>query len=575
MRMRFTLKLLGLAAGIAFAAASLAAQDSPRVELITGHFLGKTPAMREYAATHHDVPNAPFRVFPLRKPSSKPGGGPGGGGGGSTWNDKVLEISSPFSSNGSVKLGTSQFTGVGANGYIPPDTNISVGPTQIVETVNVEYQVYDKQGNPYSTKQPSPLPIHSIFAAAAGGNGGGSSMCASVDGGDPIVLYDKIDDKWIVSQLAYNSSLSNDHFCLAISANGDATGSYYAYDFSFGSNFPDYPKLGIWAPGTTKFGDDTSHAGVYFSANIFAHGNRFTGAAMCAISLGDVAKPGSTIGFRCLYNSSSVYSILPADMEGVPTLTGSSPAPSGTSEYYMQFSGSNTLTLFQFDPDFGGVSPKIVATYNIPGVATFHEACGGGACVPQEGTNEQLDSLGDRLMYRLSYRNYGSAHTPSQSMVVTQSVQNNSSSNQTGIRWYQLSNASGSTAASGWSVYQQGTYGPNDGVYRWMGSVAQDKGGNLAVGYSISGTGTYPQIAVAGQTPTDASSQPGNLETEQRVSPGAGSQTSYNRWGDYSSMSLDPYDDCTFWYATEFEPTTGNFNWSTEIFNFTISGCIQ
>ncbi len=413
------------------------------------------------------------------------------------------------------------------------------------------------------------------------GTAGAATFCASVDGGDPIVLYDKIDQRWIISQLAYNSSLNNDHFCLAISENGDATGSYYAYDFPFSSNFPDYPKLGIWADGSLS--SSGSHAGVYFSANIFAHGNKFAGAKMCAFPLSDVSAPPSKgITFSCVQNGSSVYSLLPADVEGVPGLSGStSAAPAGTAEYYLQFSGSNALGLYQFDPGFGGGGTAVSGPANIT-AATFHEACGGGACVPQQGTNEQFDSLGDRLMYRLSYRNYGNnSRGPSgQSMVVTQSVQDSSSSNQTGIRWYQLTSGSSNTSTSGWGLGQQGTFGPNDGTYRWMGSIAQDKDGDLGVGYSISSSSIYPDIAFTGRTPSDgtATSTSGTvydpLEPETPLTIGAGSQTSVNRWGDYSSMSVDPSNDCTFWYANEYLKSTGSYtNWGTYILSFKFTGC--
>jgi hypothetical protein len=555
MKIRPILKFLCLAAGIAFAASPLAAQDSPRVEFIQGRLLGVTPPMREYVATHRVKPNAPFRAFPLRKPGSHPGNG-GGGGGGSTWTDPILQTSAATGSNFSPNA--VQIDGVASVGYVPPDTNISVGNGQIVETVNVDYAIYSTFDG---SQIQGPAAIHAIFAAASGGNGGNNDVCASVDGGDPIVLYDKIDNKWIISQLAYNSSFSDNHFCMAISETANATGKYYAYDFPFNTNLPDYPKLGIWADGS--FSSTAPHAGVYFSANIFAHGSRFTGAEMCAFPLSNVSTlPASGITFSCAQNGSSVYSLLPADLEGVPSLSGSSSAaPSGTSEYYLQFSGSNTLSLYQFTPNFGSTGGTVSGPFNIS-VPTFHEACGGGACVPQATTSQQLDSLGDRLMYRLSYRNYGT----SQSMVVTHSVQDSSSSNQTGIRWYQLANAS-----NGWSVAQRGTYGLNDGNYRWMGSIAQDKKGDIGVGYSVSSSAIFPGLAFTGRTPTDT---PNDLELEDFQNIGAGAQTSVNRWGDYSSVSVDPADDCTFWYANEYLKSSGSYtNWGTYIVGFKFGAC--
>jgi hypothetical protein len=550
---------LGLAACLAWAALPLAAQDSPRVELIHGHLLGATPPMREYVATHRVKPNPPMRVFPLRKPGSHPGkgGGNGNGGGGSSWSDSVLQSGSSLTS--STTQGT-VIDGIASAGYVPPDTNISVGNGQIVETVNVDYAVYSTSG---STLQ-GPTAIHAIFAAA--GTLANNDMCTSVDGGDPIVLYDKVHSRWIISQLAFNSSFSNNHLCLAISHSSDATGSYSAYDFSFGNSLPDYPKLGIWAPGSgTTFGGDSSHAGVYFSANIFAHGNRFTGAEMCAFPLSAVTAQPSSLTMVCAQNGTSVYSILPADMGGAPGVSGTtSPAPSGTAEYYLQFSGSNTLNLYQFTPDFGNSTATVSGPASIT-VAGFHEACGGGTCVPQANTSQQLDSLGDRLMYRLSYRNYAGT----QSMVVTQSVQDDSSSNQTGVRWYQLKNT-----GSGWTVGQQGTFASTDGAYYWMGSIGQDRLGDLGIGFSTSSSAQFPGLAYTGQTPAEAGSTPNKLEQAVGLNIGAGSQTTVSRWGDYSSISVDPSNDCTFWYATEYLKSTGSYtNWGTYIVSFQFPGC--
>jgi hypothetical protein len=546
---------LGLVACLAWAALPLGAQQPPRVDLVTAHRLGTTPPMRDYALSHSHAPNALFRVFTLRKPGNNPGhGGGGGGGGGTSWTDSVLQSSTPLAS---TTTQTTAFNGISSDGYVPPDSNLSVGNNQIVETMNVEYAVYDTGGN----RLQGATAIHSIFAAASNLSNG--DVCASVDGGDPIVLFDKIDNRWIIGQLAYNSSFSDNHFCLAISTGADATGSYNAYDVSFGSNLPDYPKLGIWADGS--WSSSGSHAGVYFSANMFRRGSRFIGAQMCGFPLSAVTSAPSSITWVCAQNSSSVYSLLPADLEGSPTVSGStSPAPAGTAEYFLQFAGT-ALNLYQYSVNFGAGTASVSGPFSVSNVPTFHEACGGGSCVPQPSTSNQLDSLGDRLMYRLSYRNYGA----SQSMVVTHSVQDNSSSNQTGIRWYQLTGT-----GSGWHAAQSGTFGLSDGTYRWMGSIGQDKAGDLGLGYSISSSSTFPSIAYTGQTAGEASTHPNTLEAEHQLLVGTGSQTSVNRWGDYSAISVDPSNDCTFWYVNEFLKTTGSYtNWGTHIVGFRFSAC--
>ncbi len=537
-------KLLCLAACLVWAL-PLAAEQPPRAELITASRIGTTSPMANYLATHHPASHGPVRVFPVRKPGSRPGGG-GNHGGGGGWSDPVLQTSSSLSPN---TTGSFQFDGIAADGYVPPDTNISVGNTQIVETVNVEYAVFDKSGNVVQ----DPAPISSIFAAA-----GGSSTCSQVDGGDPIVLYDKLDQRWIISQLAYNNNFSNNHICMAISTSDDATGSYTAYDVSFGQNFPDYPKMGIWTTGS-NWNNSSPEAGVYFSANMFSRGSKFVGAKMCGFPLSAVANRPTSIPWTCAQNSTSVFSVLPADQDGLGGPT--SPAPAGSAEYFVQFSGTNTLTLYRFKLSTGTVTSQSNVT-----VANFQEACGGGACVPQLGTSSKLDSLGDRLMYRLSYRNYSGT----QSLAVTHSVQMSSSSNATGARWYQLKSTGGS-----WTV-QQGTFGSNDGNYRWMGSIAQDRAGDLGIGYSVSGPTIFPTLAYTGQTPAEATGSPGKLEQETipNATLGQGAQTNVNRWGDYSSMSIDPADDCTMWYANEYLKRSGSYtNWGTYIVGFKFTGC--
>jgi hypothetical protein len=190
--------------------------------------------------------------------------------------------------------------------------------------------------------------------------------------------------------------------------------------------------------------------------------------------------------------------------------------------------------------------------------ASYTAACS-RACVPQPSTQQKLDALGDRLMYRLSYRNLGSR----QSLVVNHSV---ASGGVTNIRWYEF-DATGDVV----TTRQQSTYAPGDGQYRWMGSAGMDKQGNIAVGYSVSGSTTRPSIRFAGR---DVNDPLNTLSLEDSMQEGTGSQlNSLARWGDYSSMSIDPVDDCTFWYTSEFLKASGTFNWSTRIGSFKFVSC--
>jgi hypothetical protein len=252
--------------------------------------------------------------------------------------------------------------------------------------------------------------------------------------------------------------------------------------------------------------------------------------------------------------------MLPADQDGTIL-----PA-SGTPNYVMSF-GTNSLNLYKFHVDWTTPANSTFTGPTVLPVAAFGEACGGGACVPQPSTQNKLDSLGDRLMYRLAYRKFGDGH---EALVVNHSVSvaaatRGKKSNQTGVRWYEVRSPGGTPV-----VYQQGTYAPTSD-YRWMGSAAMDKAGNLAIGYSISSSGTRPGIRFTGRGPADPL---GTLGAETNLLSGVGSQTgSLHRWGDYSSLSVDPDDDCTFWYTTEYLQTTGSFNWSTRVGSFKLNGC--
>ena len=191
-------------------------------------------------------------------------------------------------------------------------------------------------------------------------------------------------------------------------------------------------------------------------------------------------------------------------------------------------------------------------------VAPFTPACGGGTCIPQLGTSQQLDSLADRLMYRLAYRNFGDH----EALLVNHSVTAGTS---VGIRWYEIRSPGGTP-----TVYQQGTYAP-DATFRWMGSIAMDKVGNIALGYSASSSTLSPSIRYTGRAPTDAL---GTMQAETIIQAGGGSQLSnLSRWGDYSAMTVDPIDDCTFFYTTEYLKASGTFNWSTRIASFKFPSC--
>jgi hypothetical protein len=428
------------------------------------------------------------------------------------------------------------FEGLAADGVVPPDTNGAAGPTQIVQVVNVQLAVYDKASG---TRLLGPLYLNSLWSGFGG-------LCASVNGGHPIVLYDKGVGRWLISQLAYNSTFTSNNLCVAVSENPDATGSYYRYAFSFGRNLPDSPQFGVWADG------------YYFSANMFRYGNSYLGAQACAFNRLAMVT-GSPANAICFQKGPGDFSLLPSHLDGA------TPPPSGQPDFYLEL-GSNGLNLFQFHADFAIPSRSTIrGPIAVSGVAPFTEACGnGGTCIPQGGTTQTLDSLGDRLMPRLGYRNL----TNHESLVVNHSVTTTvGSTTIVGVRWYEIRKPFVAPY-----VYQQGTFAP-DTNSRWLGSIGMDKVGDIAVGYSASGASLNPGIRYSGRVRGDPM---GMLGGEATAVIGTGSQTGgLSRWGDYSSISIDPSDDCTFWYTNAYLTASGGANWHTRIFSFRFAGCAE
>ena len=420
-------------------------------------------------------------------------------------------------------LGNAQY-GFSVTGA-PPDTEGTVGATQYVQWVNTSFAIFNKSTGALIA---GPTAGNTLWSGFGGG-------CQTNNDGDPIVLYDKLAQRWIFSQFSVSTTPYLQ--CIAVSTTSDATGTYNRYSFQY-SNFDDYPKMGVWPDA------------YYETFNMFAGGTTFVGADACAYNRSAMLA-GTSATQVCFQQGTSVGGLLPSDLDGTT-------APPAGSPNYMLYFGTNNLNLYKFHVDFTTPTNSTFTGPTVINVAAFSPLCGGGTCVPQPSTTQQLDSLADRLMYRLAYRNFGTH----ESLVVNHSVVAGSGG---GIRWYEIQNPSGTPV-----VAQQSTFAP-DSNYRWMGSVAMDQSGDLAVGYSVSSSALSPSIRFAGRVPTDPS---GTLESEINIVSGSGSQTgSLSRWGDYSAMQVDPVDDCTFWFTEEYMKTTGSFNWNTRIANFKFPSC--
>jgi hypothetical protein len=414
----------------------------------------------------------------------------------------------------------------------PPDTNGAAGPNHYVQIVNSDFAIFNKSG----TVLYGPVAINTLWSGFGGG-------CATNNDGDPLVSYDILADRFIISQFSVSTTPFLE--CVAVSQTSDPTGAYYRYSFSYGnSDFPDYPKMGVWPDA------------YYMSYNIFGNGgNTFSGARVCAFDRSHMLT-GAAATQQCFNTGTNFGGVLPAD------LTGLRQPPAGSPNYVVGLgASSNQLAYWKFHTDWTTPANSTFTGPTTLSTAAYSEACNGGTCIPQSGTAQTLDSLADRLMYRLSYRNLG-GH---EALVVNHSITAGSGG---GVRWYELR----PDASHNLSIFQQGTYAP-DSNWRWMGSIAMDQSGDIALGFSVSGSGIHPQIHYTGRLPTDAA---GVMSLgEGTIFDGAGSQSgsSLNRWGDYSAMSVDPSNDCTFWYTNEYIPSTGAFNWSTRIGSFEIPGC--
>jgi hypothetical protein len=445
----------------------------------------------------------------------------------------------------------------------PPDPVGDVGPNHYVEMVNLAFAVYDKQGNMLL----GPAPIGALW------EGFDVEDCTDPSG-DPIVIYDQLEDRWLLSQF---TTRGPDYYdCVAISQTGDPTGAYYRYAFITqpdpdprgGTFFPDYPKYGVWTDSyimtTRDFGWVDYGISVYaLEKNKMLEGSPKARAVQFFLDSVDV--PLHLIG----------DGLLPPDIDGTRRPIDRIAAPIvGTMDdnafYGAPFDALNIWELWvqwKANP---------VAWLNLAvqlPVAEFDSAfpCFPTSrdCIPQPGVTERtrfLDVLSyrQRPTHRLAYRNFGAY----EGMVTTQSVE--ARPGMAGMRWYEIRRTDGV-----YSLYQQGTYAPDDGVHRWMGSIAQDWQGNMALGYSVSNaTNVYPGIRYTGRLSTDPL---GEMSLgEGVIINGTGSQlTTGSRWGDYTSMNVDPVDDCTFWYVNQYYAITELAAWQTRIASFTLPGCTE
>lgn len=425
---------------------------------------------------------------------------------------------------------------------VPPDSDGDVGGNVYFQWINLIYEIFDKNSG---TSLLGPAPGSDFWIGFGG-------ACQSENGGDPLVLYDHIARRWVVSQFTTSGAGLQ---CVAVSATSDPLGSYHRYAFQVAGvgNVPDYPKMGVWSDSYLYAQDEFSFS--------------FNNAVVCAFERASMLS-GAAADFVCFdlpcLASDCPFGVLPADLEGEAP-------PAGTKASFFQYwdgavDGNAfgdgvrnwTLNLDWANPGSATLTDNGV----VAGAAWTRDLCGfSRSCVPQLG-GESVDTLAAKTMWRAHTRWEGDRQT----------VLLNSSADvgaeRAGVHWAELQNT-----GSGWSYVQEGTYAPNDGLYRWMASIAKDSSNNICIGYSVSNGSNFPSIRYACRSEGDPlGTLPGG---EMILKAGTGSQvSSANRWGDYASLTVDHgAGGCNFWLTSEYYQTTSSFNFHTSIGSFGFPEC--
>ena len=456
--------------------------------------------------------------------------------GGTAVSDAVLQdsVGQQIAMVGSGFYGSSNFDNANVVGFMiaPPDTDGQVGPDHFVQMINLLTTIFDKSGGIVMAPVAS-----AIFWDGIGGN------CEAYNQGDPIVLYDDIENRWLVSQFAFPDTMKSYSQCVAISTTGDPTGSWHRYEFPFdGYGLNDYPKHGIVSDSITMTANLFTARGRNFS-----WGGTFLGvmdkAAMYA------GLDASLIGFNI---GAGEFGFVAGDLDG----NGSVPALFATA-----MSTVDRFDIWRLDVNWSTQEADVLRIASVPITPFDSELCTAsrGVCIPQPDDGPLLESLSDRLMHRLQIRQFPSHR----SMVTAHTV--DVGAGRAGIRWYELRETDGND----WVLYQEGTFGPADGEYRFMPSAAMNAAGDIGIGYLLSSTSTYVSTAAVGQTASVSGT--GLLNSEELIcAAGSGVQEGVSRSGDYSSTSIDPVND-SFWHTNEVFTDTGNFLWNTFVCEFVVA----
>jgi hypothetical protein len=542
---RFVMSMAAAAAAVAFSGvAGAQVKDAPQLEAPISKMVISSDVQRDVLPSLRAVAVPPSKERRVREEKGLPRPRPYTGVPQPEVVDPVTQISVP--TQATTKAGgplfptatfTRNFDGLG-NGTLgfsvtsaPPDTHGAVGSTQYVQIVNGSaFAVYNKSTGALVL---GPTSTNSLWAGFGG-------KCQTANDGDPIVNFDAAAQRWVISQFAVSPRAAPFFECVAVSQTADATGAYNRYAFQY-NDFPDFPKFAVHPDA------------YYFTFNVFnAAATAFVGARACAYDRARMLQGLSATQQCFTLAPTSDFGLLPSDPDGSSSVATGSPN-------YMIAKRATSLAMYKFKANFANPALTTFTGPTLIPVAAYTELCSAtGTCITQPGTTTQLDALADRLSSRLSYRRYANGTV---ALVTSHAIS-------TGLRWYEIRNPDAVSPV----IFQQGTYAPSS-TTRWLGAIAQDKNGNFGIGYSASSSanGIRPSLRFAARTPTDVA---GQLGPETTIIAGTGSQNGgLTRWGDYASMTVDPVDDCTFWFTSEYMKTTGSFNWNTRIASIKLTGC--
>ena len=490
-------------------------EEKSEVEYTVGTFIGETAPIRDWKGKEVDFSNIQAKEGNVKENRRRP----------EATNAKALpvgkdEVIQETYGTKANKAPLVNFNGM--NGAFPPDPTGAAGPNHYVQAVNSSYRVYSKTGTPLTAQ----MPLSSLWSG-------------STSDGDPIVLYDRHADRWVITQF----QISGNKILFAVSTTADPTGTYYTYSYNF-TSFPDYPKFSVWSDGYYMTSNSSNKNAVAFDRTAMLAGNATAG--MVALNLPSFS---TQYGFK---------SVLPADADGALP-------PAGTPNYMFYFQddswsgvSQDVIKILKMSVDWTSPTSSTIVTHQTLYPAAFNSVfTNSWDDITQKGSTQKLDAIASVFNYRAQYIRWGSYNTVMLCMVVD--INN---ANQGGIRWYELRQ---DESTDQFSIFQEGTYAPAGTDSRWLGSIAMDMNGMIGMGYSIAGPDRFASLAYTGRYPFDA---PGVMSIQEYIAiDGVASQSGGNRFGDYAHLSLDP-DGKTFWYTGEYLGSGGARK--TRIFSFDI-----